>query len=383
MVKALETEMQSMTSLAGAVPLFPVLDAAFVKERLSRPGPGARVIIDTDTANEIDDQYALAWSLLSPERMKLEGVTAEPFSFQHHREDLLESVEILRNGGSQTQLEEKFIGGFSGWAQRLLDAGREPEDVKFVSPAEGAELSYFEILNIFEKCGVSSTGKVFRGANQYLRDYGSPVESESTRFIIEQARKRDEGPVYILAMATLTNIASAMLLAPDIIDNIVVVWTATFPSYAPFCNAPGLNLVQDTLSSQLLFECGVPHVYLPGYHVGAQLKISYPEMELFVKPKGAIGEYLWHLYTHNPLHEMFAISGQKTKTWVIWDIINVAWLFDSSYVSVHLTTSPRLNDALFWENDPARHPMAEAFDVNRDAIFEDFYRSLDRAPINR
>lgn len=272
------------------------------------------------------------------------------------------------------------MGGFAGWAQRLLDAGREPENIKFVPPEDGVELSYHEILTIFEKCGVPSNGKVFRGAPQYLADYDAPIESESTRFIIEQARKRDEGPVYILAMGALTNIASAMLLAPDIVDNIVVVWTASFPSYAPFCNEPSLNLVQDKLSSQLLFECGVPHVYLPGYHVGAQLKISYPEMERFVKPKGAIGDYLWHLYTHNPLHEMFAISNQETKTWVIWDIINVAWLFDPTYVSMRMTTSPHLNDALFWETDPARHPMAEAFDVNRDAIFEDFYRALERAP---
>lgn len=143
---------------------------------------------------------------------------------------------------------------------------------------------------------------------------------------------------------------------------------------------PSLNLVQDRLASQLLFECGVPHVYLPGYHVGVQLKISYPEMELFVKGQGAIGDYLWHIYTNNPLHEMFAITDQKTKTCVIWDIINVAWLFDERYVSTHMTTSPRLNDALYWEKDESRHAMLEAFDLDRDKIFEDFYRTLAKAP---
>ncbi|MEP2531487.1 nucleoside hydrolase [Shimia sp.] len=369
-----------MTSLAEIAARFPKLDPALMESRLRRPGSNARVIIDTDTANEIDDQYAVAWALLSPERLRLEGVTAVPFSFQHHREGLIKSVEILRNGGPQNEVEEKFMGGLGGWAQRIIDAGRKAEEVKFVSPEEGVELSYQEILTIFEKCGVPSKGKVFRGAPGYLTDYDTPLETESTRFIIEQARKRDEGPVYILAMGALTNIASALLVAPDIIDNIVVVWTASFPSYAPFCNAPSLNLVQDKLASRLLFECGVPHVYLPGYHVGAQLKISHPEMEKFVKPKGAIGAYLWHLYTNNPLHEMFAITGQETKTWVIWDIINVAWLFDDDYVSMRMTTSPALNEELYWETDADRHMMAEAYDLNRDAIYEDFYRTLERAP---
>ncbi len=369
-----------MTSLTEIAARFPKLDPALMESRLARPGTNARVIIDTDTANEIDDQYALAWALLSPERLNLEGVTAEPFSFQHHKEGLIKSVQILKNGGPQNDDEEKFMGGLGGWAQRIVDTGRNVEDVNFVTPEQGVELSYQEILTIYKKCGVASEGKVFRGAPGYLNDYDMPIESDSTRFIIEQARKRDDGPVYILAMGALTNIASALLVAPDIIDNIVVVWTASFPSYTPFCNAPSLNLVQDRLASQLLFECGVPHVYLPGYHVGAQLKISYPEMEQFIKPKGAIGGYLWHLYTNNPLHEMFAITGQETKTWVIWDIINVAWLFDESYVSMRTTTSPALNDALYWETDPNRHLMAEAYDLNRDAIFEDIYRTLERAP---
>lgn len=75
-----------MTSLAEIAARFPKLDPALMESRLARPETGARVIIDTDTANEIDDQYALAWALLSPERLNLEGVTAVPFSFQHHRD---------------------------------------------------------------------------------------------------------------------------------------------------------------------------------------------------------------------------------------------------------------------------------------------------------
>ena len=78
--------------------------------------------------------------------------------------------------------------------------------------------------------------------------------------------------------------------------------------------------------------------------------------------------------------EMFAITGAETKTWVIWDIINVAWLFDETYVSTFATTAPLLDDDLHWRHPEGRHPMLEAYDLNRDAIFEDFYRTLERAP---
>ena len=369
-----------MTIPAAIIDRFPKLDPDFVTARLGRPGPSPRVIIDTDTANEIDDQYALAWALLSPDRLTLEGVTAVPFSFAHHRERLIRSVEILKTAGPETATQKEFMGGLAGWAQRLIDQNRKPEDIKFTSPSEGAELSRQEILRIFEKCGVASEGLVFAGSPGYLESLDRPIDTPAARFIIDRARSGDDRPVYVLAMGALTNIASALLMAPDIIERIVVVWTSGFPSYSPFSNKPSLNLVQDVLASQLLFECGVPHVYLPGYHVGTQLKLSLPEMERFVKGRGAIGDYLHHLYTHNPLHEMFAITGAETKTWVIWDVINVAWLFNEKYVATTLLQAPKLDDDLYWRHPGSRHPMREAYDLDRDAIFEDIYRTLERAP---
>ena len=37
------------------------------------------MVLDTDTYNEIDDQYALAYTLLSPDRLALEAIYAAPF----------------------------------------------------------------------------------------------------------------------------------------------------------------------------------------------------------------------------------------------------------------------------------------------------------------
>ncbi len=358
---------------------FPRIDPGLMEERLGRPGPRPRVIIDTDTANEIDDQFALAWALLSPDRLDLEGVTAVPFSFAHHRDRLIKSIALLQRGKPPSADEERFMGGLAGWAKRMVAQGRSGQDIRFVGPGEGMDLSYREIECVFDKCHVEPDGRILRGSPSYLSDFGSPIESPAADFIVQRARADRQRPLYVLAMGALTNVGSALLRAPDIIENIVVVWTSGFPSYAPFSNEPSLNLVQDRLASQLLFECGVPHVYLPGYHVGAQLKISLPEMERFVKGKGDIGDYLYHLFTHNHLHEMFAISEPEAKTWVIWDMIDVAWLFDEDLVATHLTQSPRLNDGLFWEHAPDRHAMREAFDVNRDAIFEDLYGRLELA----
>lgn len=204
------------------------------------------------------------------------------------------------------------------------------------------------------------------------------VDSDAVETIIRLARTGDS-PLYIAAMGCVTNIAAALLKAPDIVDKIVVIWTSAYPSSAPHCNRPSLNLVQDVHASRLIFDSGVPHIYLPGYQVGAQLKVSHAEMRDFVKGRGAIGDYLYHLFTNNPLHEMFAISDTDRRTWVIWDIINIAWLIDPSWVASYMTTSPVLTEDLYWQKSADRHAMREAHDVQRDEIFLDLWDKLEAA----
>ena len=49
------------------------------------------------------------------------------------------------------------------------------------------------------------------------------------------------------------------------------------------------------------------------------------------------------------------------------------------YAAVDMTTSPILDENLFWQKDDTRHQMREAHDVQRDEIFRDFYDKLARA----
>ena len=76
-------------------PAFPVLSPARLERMLEPPSGPVRLIIDTDAANEIDDQFAIAWALLSPEAFEIEGTLVEPFSFAHPREPLLEAFEEI------------------------------------------------------------------------------------------------------------------------------------------------------------------------------------------------------------------------------------------------------------------------------------------------
>src|SRR5437764_15119705 len=57
----------STRSLAGTLTL------------LEPPAGKVSIVLDTDTFNEIDDQFALTYAVLSPERIELEAIYAAPF----------------------------------------------------------------------------------------------------------------------------------------------------------------------------------------------------------------------------------------------------------------------------------------------------------------
>lgn len=360
---------------------FPYLSESFIRRRLALPPHSPRVVIDTDTANEIDDQFALAWAILSQDRLRIEGVYAEPFSFRH-RLDEMKRARIARDTPEQaTPLDHEMLQGYSGMLAHYETRGYDLDRVDlppFNPPGIGMERSYAEILKMFELLNEPVNGRVYRGVPGYLESADKPVRCDAVEHLIERALSSpDDDPLYVVAIGCLTNIGSALLLAPEIIRKIVVIWTAGYPSTIARTNL-SLNMEQDMIASKLLFDSGVPLMYQPGFHVGAQLRLSLAEVDQYVKGRGAVGDYLHHLFTHNPLWEMLGITNTYAYTWVIWDVITIAWLLNPAWVPSDFVPTPVLGDDRRWYSNPLRHLMREAYDVRRDAIFADFFRKLER-----
>ena len=158
------------------------LTAARRLELLEPPAGHVRMVLDTDTYNEIDDQFALVYALLSPERMTCEAIYAAPFHNQ-------------RSSG----------------------------------PEDGMLRSYAEIGRVLERLGRVPDGLVHPGTKAWLPALDQPVRSAATDDLIARARAGGAGPLYVVAIGAITNIASALLAAPDIAERIVVVWLGGQP----------------------------------------------------------------------------------------------------------------------------------------------------------
>lgn len=358
----------------------PRLSDEEMRRKLEPPTGTVRVVIDTDTKNEIDDQFALAWALLSQDQLEIEGVYAAPYSFALHQPGLLRAYEIMHANTKPSAADQELVTRYGAWIRNLEIAGKRPHDIDFVPPDIGMEQSYDEILLTYAKLGLDPGDKVYRGSPGYLTSLDAPIRSPAAEHLIECALKADDRPLYVAAIGCITNVVSAILLAPEIIERIVVLWTSAYPCTSKRPNQPSFNLIQDLIASQFLYDCGVPLVYLPGYHVGAQLSISLPEMETWVRGKGAIGDYLYWLYIHNPIHAMRGINDHFGRTWIIWDLINFAWLLNPDWVPSDIMFAPILQDDTTWQLGTAeRHLIREAYDIDRDAIYRDFFIKLEQA----
>jgi len=292
--------------------------------RLLQPPKGrVRAVLDTDTYNEIDDQFALVQMILSPDRISLEAIYAAPF---HNS----------RSSG----------------------------------PANGMELSYEEILRLLERLGRSHANFAFPGVRGYVGPEKKPLVAEAVDDLVARARASTlDDPLYVVAIGAISNVASAILMAPDITDRIVVVWLGGNPHYWP--ETRDFNLKQDVGAAQVIFDSGVPLVQVPNWGVTSHMLASVPEIERYVEPSGPVGQFLaMRFKEYNTDHVGW------TKE--IWDMAAVGWLLDAEWAPSTIVHSPILNDNMTWSVDHSRHMIRCVDFVYRDKIMKDFYGKLSR-----
>ena len=298
---------------------FPTISDATRLERLRLPQGRVRVVIDTDTYNEIDDQFAVVYALLSKERLEVEALYAAPFF-----------------------------------------------NAKSTGPGDGMGKSYEEILRLLDRLGVSPDGFVFRGSTSYLRDWDHPVPSEAAEDLVARAMS-EPGPLYVVAIGAITNVASAFLIEPRIVERVVVVWLGGHALHWPHTSE--FNMMQDIPSSKLIFDCGVPLIHVPCAGVTTHLRTTVPELERYVQGQGAIGDYLMEVFK-GYREDHYAWSKE------IWDVAAVAYLINENWVPTNLVHSPIVTDQLTWSFDNSRHLIRSATYVDRDPIFRDLFTKL-------
>lgn len=289
--------------------------------RLRLPGGKLNMVLDTDTYNEVDDQFALCYSLLSRERLNVQAVYAAPF---------------------------------------FNDRSSGPED--------GMEKSYDEIVRLLGTMNLQSQGFVFKGSRSYLPGEDTPVISPAAEDLVKKGMAMPEGELlYVTAIGAITNVASALLMEPRLVEKICVIWLGGHPLTWP--TAREFNLMQDVKAARVILNSGVPFILVPCMGVASHLTASIPELEAFLGGKNEMCDALVKLfseYTDDPF-------GWAKE---IWDVSTIGLLVNPDWAPMTIEPSPLLSEDCRWSRDASRHPIGVVQWLNRNAIFRDMYKKL-------
>lgn len=229
-----------------------------------------RLIIDADTANEVDDLYAIARAVLEP-RLDIVGIT----SAQWHTNP------------------------------------RTPND----SVGESQRLNK-EILALMGKTDIP----IPQGANFPMVNEQRAQPSEAAKFIIDQALATPEGEKLSIAiLGPCTNIASAVLMEPKIIPKLSVNYLGFWYNVKTNTwNKREFNTNNDPNAVNALINTPNLEFRVMTATTSQHLIFEKTVMDQLLKGRGGIGDYLinrWETY------DRFWKETDKEKTmWTMWDV---------------------------------------------------------------
>lgn len=275
-----------------------------------------RVIVDTDAACEADDPFAIAHALMSP-KLIVKGILAEHFNVDN-----------------------------------------------------SMQRSYDEINTILDAMNLSVP--VLRGQNGPI-DYEETV-SEAAKFIIDEALKEDERPLFILCQGAITNVAVAMKECPEIIDRMTVIWIGTHGMLTHNPPFREFNAGNDINAANTVLESGVDLWIVPS-DVYTTIHIGIAEIQKRILPCGKIGK---HLFENLVRYNMSEGAGwTKGESWSLGDSPAIALAINPDCGKYVYVNAPIVNADTSSTIPKDRHKIKMYTDIDARYILEDFICKLE------
>ena len=276
------------------------------------------VILDTDTYNECDDQFALSYLIKNNYKFNIEAITVAPYSHK------------TRN----------------------------------VSVPDGQDLSYNEILKICKWLNFDTADKVFKGSMEYIQN-GYDKDNDAVNKIIEIALKNNK--TYILGIGAITNIALAIKKEPRIINKIEVIWLGG--NQLNYKDNLEYNFRQDIDAVKIVFDSKVRLTILPCKDVISKLRIDVNTLKENIGNKSELCDYLIDRFYNDGYHGI-----QEER--VIWDISVIAYMINKNWFKKEVISCPNIKDDTSYELSTDRHKITIITDIDRDRVYENLFKRL-------
>ena len=216
------------------------------------------IILSCDTKNEIDDQFAITYSVKSP-NINLLGVV----SVQNTKKHGIESVDKYHQ----------------------------------------------EAKKILRLCG--SKIPAHKGSRNPLKSEDKPEISPGVEFIINSILKSKE-KIWIISTGPCTDLVNACLLEPKIMKKCKFVWLGGFKNNLEVksLNGKECNFNADRLATEILMKLDIDLTLLPAWGVADRMITHCPSLIKSLEKRNLpITNYLSKL-----------VQSIKSRFWILWDV---------------------------------------------------------------
>jgi inosine-uridine nucleoside N-ribohydrolase len=281
------------------------------------------VILSTDVGNEIDDQWALAYLLVNPE------------------------FEVL--------------GVLSAQAPTI--------------PTPSAHTTYLVLLDEVEnQLKMVTHPPLFEGSSLPLKDTKTPRINAGVDFIVQSSKNfTKDNRLTVFTIGAATDVASAILEDPSIVDRIQVV-AMGFSSWPK--GGDEYNVENDIRAWQVILQSDVPVVVGAGDVCRAHLALTFDQARDLVSKQGPVGEWLWGQYQAWYFRYVKPLRKDDfSKSWVIPDIITMAYTLRMTSQEVY--SRPTLRDDTSFDHPQTNKTITWITAVDEKQLWADFVAKLD------
>lgn len=281
---------------------------------------GTRLVLDADTANEIDDMYAIARML---------------------RQDKYDVLALTSAQWRHYLAEPDSVGASQRENQALAKLLERPDLPLPIGSAE-------------------PMGKPWGGDD--------PKDSPAAQFIINSAKSASpENKLVVVCLGASTNLASALKMSPELAQNIkayVLGFRYDFEKNA--WNKSSFNIRRDLNAADFILNCEALELHVMPANVAKPL--TFPRDETFSQHKkmGKLGDYLT---------EKWKARFANFENWVMWDLALVEAILHPEFAKTRSIWTPP-------ENTKRRITIYETINIQR--MRDDYWKTiLEKSPNDR
>ena len=290
---------------------------------LAQNQPRIPVVLSTDVGNEIDDQWAIVYLLTNP-AFDVKGV-------------LSAHAPTIRPPAGRT--------------------------------------AYNILRHIVERrLNMVAHPPLFEGASEPLVNIHTPRASAAAKFLVTASKSFNASRrLNVLTIGAVTDLASAILDDPDIVNRIQVV-DMGFQDWPD--GGDVFNIANDIYAMQVVLDSNVPLVVGSEAVCKKGLAVSYEQARRMMGTRGPIGQWLWHEY--QAWYYRVVKPWRKddfSKPWVIWDNVTLAYLLGMTKQEIH--PRPGLQDNLKFSHPDTDRKITWITEIDTPRFWADFLQKLD------